>query len=74
MRAALALQALYRSAGEPSLIPGIRPINPLDVLDPHSSVPQDNAFMIHTWTVVSPLAGRFHPLPILRMWGRGGGR
>src|SRR5258707_13694803 len=45
-----ALQALY-GHGEPSLIPGIRPINPLDVLDLILLYRKDNAFMIHTWTV-----------------------
>jgi uncharacterized repeat protein (TIGR04044 family) len=45
-----ALQALY-GHGEPSLIPGIRPINPLDVLDLILLHRRDNAFMIHTWTV-----------------------
>ena len=46
-----ALQALY-GHGEPSLIPGIRPINPLDVLDLILIHRNDNAFMIHTWTVL----------------------
>jgi len=45
-----ALQALY-GHGEASLIPGIRPINPLDVLDLILLHRRDNAFMIHTWTV-----------------------
>jgi uncharacterized repeat protein (TIGR04044 family) len=45
-----ALQALY-GHGEPSLIEGIRPINPLDVLDLILLHRNDNAFMIHTWTV-----------------------
>jgi uncharacterized repeat protein (TIGR04044 family) len=45
-----ALQALY-GHGEPSLIPGIRPINPLDVLDLMLLHRRDDAFMIHTWTV-----------------------
>jgi uncharacterized repeat protein (TIGR04044 family) len=45
-----ALQALY-GHGEPSLIPGIRPINPLDVLDLILIHRNDNAFMLHTWTV-----------------------
>ncbi|MGO9547373.1 MAG: MSMEG_0572/Sll0783 family nitrogen starvation response protein [Rhodomicrobium sp.] len=45
-----ALQALY-GHGEPSLIPGIRPIHPLDVLDLILLHRRDNAFMIHTWTV-----------------------
>jgi uncharacterized repeat protein (TIGR04044 family) len=45
-----ALQALY-GHGEPSLIPGIRPINPLDVLDLILLHRKDDAFMLHTWTV-----------------------
>jgi uncharacterized repeat protein (TIGR04044 family) len=45
-----ALQALY-GHGEPSLIPGIRPINPLDVLDLVLLHRKDDAFMLHTWTV-----------------------
>lgn len=45
-----ALQALY-GHGEPSLIPGIRPINPLDVLDLVLLHRKDNSFMLHTWTV-----------------------
>lgn len=45
-----ALQALY-GHGEPSLIPGIRAISPLDVLDCILLHRNDNAFMIHTWTV-----------------------
>jgi uncharacterized repeat protein (TIGR04044 family) len=45
-----ALQALY-GHGEPSLIPGIRPINPLDVLDLVLLHRRDDAFMLHTWTV-----------------------
>jgi uncharacterized repeat protein (TIGR04044 family) len=45
-----ALQALY-GHGEPSLIPGIRPINPLDVLDLILLHRRDNAFQLHTWTV-----------------------
>jgi uncharacterized repeat protein (TIGR04044 family) len=45
-----ALQALY-GHGEPSLIPGIRPINPLDVLDLTLIHRNDNAFMLHTWTL-----------------------
>ena len=44
------LQALY-GHGEASLIPGIRPINPLDVLDSCCCNRRDNAFMLHTWTV-----------------------
>src|ERR1700694_3183827 len=45
-----ALQALY-GHGEPSLIPGIRPINPLDVLDLKLLHARDNAIIIDTWTV-----------------------
>src|SRR5215472_1152476 len=44
-----ALQALY-GHGEPSLMEGIRPINPLDVLDLVLLHRRDNAFIIHTWT------------------------
>jgi uncharacterized repeat protein (TIGR04044 family) len=45
-----ALQALY-GHGEPSLIPGIRPISPLDVLDLILIHKRDNAVIINTWTV-----------------------
>jgi uncharacterized repeat protein (TIGR04044 family) len=45
-----ALQALY-GHGEPSLIPGIRPINPLDVLDLKLMHTRDGAFILDTWTV-----------------------
>jgi uncharacterized repeat protein (TIGR04044 family) len=45
-----ALQALY-GHGEPSLVPGIRPINPLDVLDLVLLHKRDNAVIIDTWTV-----------------------
>lgn len=45
-----ALQALY-GHGEPSLIPGIRPINPLDVLDLILLHRKSNALIIDTWTV-----------------------
>jgi uncharacterized repeat protein (TIGR04044 family) len=45
-----ALQALY-GHGEPSLIPGITPINPLDVLDLVLLHRNDNSFMLHTWTL-----------------------
>jgi uncharacterized repeat protein (TIGR04044 family) len=45
-----ALQALY-GHGEPSLIPGIRPISPLDVLDLILLHRKDNAFMLNTWTL-----------------------
>lgn len=45
-----ALQALY-GHGEPSLIPGIRPISPLDVLDIVLLHRRDNAVVIDTWTL-----------------------
>jgi uncharacterized repeat protein (TIGR04044 family) len=45
-----ALQALY-GHGEPSLIEGIRPVNPLDVLDLILLHRRDNAFIMNTWTV-----------------------
>lgn len=45
-----ALQALY-GHGEPSLIPGVIPISPLDVLDLILLHRRDNAFMLHTWTL-----------------------
>ncbi|MBS7539030.1 MSMEG_0572/Sll0783 family nitrogen starvation response protein [Ancylobacter lacus] len=45
-----ALQALY-GHGEGSLIPGIIPISPLDVLDIILLHRRDDAFMLHTWTV-----------------------
>lgn len=45
-----ALQALY-GHGEPSLIEGIRPINPLDVLDLILIHRRENAVIINTWTV-----------------------
>ncbi len=45
-----ALQALY-GHGEPSLIPGIRAIHPLDVLDLILLHRRSNAFVIDTWTV-----------------------
>src|SRR5271163_1000256 len=45
-----ALQALY-GHGEGALIPGIRPISPLDVLDLILLHRRDNAFMLHTWTL-----------------------
>jgi hypothetical protein len=45
-----ALQALY-GHGEPSLIPGIRAISPLDVLDLKLLHIRDNAVVIDTWTV-----------------------
>lgn len=45
-----ALQALY-GHGEPSLIEGIRPISPLDVLDIKLLHTRDNAVIIDTWTV-----------------------
>lgn len=45
-----ALQALY-GHGEPALIPGIRPINPLDVMDIQLLAKRDNAFVVNTWTL-----------------------
>lgn len=45
-----ALQALY-GHGEPSLIEGIRPISPLDVLDLMLIHRRDNAMIFDTWTV-----------------------
>ena len=45
-----ALQALY-GHGEPSLIEGIKPISPLDVLDLVLLHRRDNAFILDTWTL-----------------------
>jgi len=45
-----ALQALY-GHGEPALIEGIRPINPLDVLDLMLLHRRDDAFTMHSWTL-----------------------
>ena len=45
-----ALQALY-GHGEPSLIPGITPISPLDVLDLCLIHHKAKSFTINTWTV-----------------------
>ena len=45
-----ALQALY-GHGEPSLIPGIQPISPLDVLDITLMHRKDGAFILDTWTM-----------------------
>jgi uncharacterized repeat protein (TIGR04044 family) len=45
-----ALQALY-GHGEPSLVPGIRPISPLDVLDLMLIHKKAGAFIINTWTL-----------------------
>ena len=45
-----ALQALY-DHGEPALIPGIKPISPLDVLDLILIHRRDGAFILDTWTV-----------------------
>lgn len=45
-----ALQALY-GHGEPSLIPGIIPINPLDVLDLILLHRKAGAFILDTWTL-----------------------
>ena len=44
------LQALY-GHGEPSLMEGVRPISPLDVLDCMLLHKRDNAFVLDTWTV-----------------------
>jgi uncharacterized repeat protein (TIGR04044 family) len=45
-----ALQALY-GHGEPSLIDGVIPISPLDVLDLNLMHRRDNALIINTWTL-----------------------
>ena len=45
-----ALQALY-GHGEPTLIPGIKPISPLDVLDLILIHRRDGAFILDTWTL-----------------------
>jgi len=45
-----ALQALY-GHGEGSLIPGIVPISPLDVLDLILLHRRENAFILDTWTL-----------------------
>ncbi|ARU94487.1 MULTISPECIES: MSMEG_0572/Sll0783 family nitrogen starvation response protein [Tatumella] len=45
-----ALQALY-GHGEPSLLEGVRPINPLDVMDLKLLHIRDNAVIIDTWTM-----------------------
>lgn len=45
-----ALQALYGQT-EKALIEGIRPINPLDVMDLQLLMRRENAFMVHTWTL-----------------------
>lgn len=45
-----ALQALY-GHGEPSLVEGIRPISPLDVLDLVLIHRRENAFILDTWTL-----------------------
>ncbi len=45
-----ALQALY-GHGEPALIEGIRPINPLDVMDLKLLHIRDNAVILDTWTL-----------------------
>lgn len=45
-----ALQALY-GHGEGALVEGIRPINPLDVLDCVLLHKRDNAVIIDTWTL-----------------------
>ncbi|MGO9359225.1 MAG: MSMEG_0572/Sll0783 family nitrogen starvation response protein [Xanthobacteraceae bacterium] len=45
-----ALQALY-GHGEPSLMPGITPISPLDVMDLILLHRRDGAFILDTWTL-----------------------
>jgi hypothetical protein len=45
-----ALQALY-GHGEGSLIEGIRPVSPLDVLDIILLHRKSNAFILDTWTL-----------------------
>ncbi len=45
-----ALQALY-GHGEASLIPGVIPVSPLDVLDIVLIARRDNAFILDTWTL-----------------------
>jgi uncharacterized repeat protein (TIGR04044 family) len=45
-----ALQALY-GHGEPSLIEGIKPISPLDVLDLILIHRSSDAFILNTWTL-----------------------
>lgn len=45
-----ALQALYGQT-EKALIEGIRPINPLDVMDLQLLMRKENAFTVHTWTL-----------------------
>lgn len=45
-----ALQALY-GHGEPSLLPGIIPISPQDVLDIQLIHTREGSFMMHTWTL-----------------------
>jgi hypothetical protein len=45
-----ALQALYGQT-EAALLPGIRPINPLDVLDVVLLHRKANAFILNTWTL-----------------------
>jgi len=45
-----ALQMLY-GHGEGSLLPGIRPISPLDVLDLILLHRRDGAFILNTWTL-----------------------
>ena len=55
-RAARSMPAASRcrrctAMAKPSLIPGIRPISPLDVLDLILLHRRDNAFMLDTWTL-----------------------
>ena len=44
------MQALY-GYGEGALIPGVRPVGPLDVLDIQLLARRDNAVIIDTWTL-----------------------
>ena len=44
-----ALQGLYGQT-EKALLEGIRPINPLDVMDLQLLMARENAFVVHTWT------------------------
>ena len=44
------MQALY-GYGEGALIPGVRPVGPLDVLDIQLLARRDNAVILDTWTL-----------------------
>lgn len=44
------MQALY-GHGEPSLMPGIRPVAPQDVLDIMLLHCKDGAFILNSWTL-----------------------